>query len=736
MKPALRATGSRIMPPALMTVITLLLLATVLLAVLPLPAGIHEISYNVIAIAAVLVGFVGLRHHRPQHRIGWLLILVGFSGWLLGDLIWSAEQQLLPDRYPAPSDALYLGSYVLLGAGTMAFVRTRRNRRDVPAALDASIITTGAGVLLSVFLIAPLAANSSLSLAGKVITSAYPLGDLFLLGVLARMATAPGARTASYRLLSASLGITLLTDIAWNLATVLTGDPITSSVLDAGWLAGYVLVAAAACTYSMVTLAEPGPDQPETAPSRRRLASLGAGLMLPGVTLLVDGANGGRVMWPVIGIGMLVLSALVLIRMIGLLRTVQIQAVRLAALARSDALTGAPNRRTWDLELSRACGTSRDEGTTLSVAIIDLDQFKAYNDRHGHQAGDRLLREAVAAWTEALPAQALLARYGGEEFAVLFPGSTPQDAVRELWNLRSSTPDGQTFSAGVAAWDPDTDPGTAIAAADEALYAAKRTGRNRILRHGADANGSLADLDLALPGFTMVIQPIVDITGSVVTGHEALVRFVGPENADVEEVFRRAHADGFGDLLELATIRAALDLPGRPAGHELYVNASARALTSARFIAGLPQSLTGVVVELNEDPGPAEALAVAATVGDLRARGARIALDDVGAGADEFSRLATLRPDVIKADRSLVDGCSRDSGRSAVLRALVTYAAHLGATVCGEGVEDPADLHHLAELGITHAQGYLLARPGTVWHRSIFVAGSELSEISMISSPY
>ena len=96
------------------------------------------------------------------------------------------------------------------------------------------------------------------------------------------------------------------------------------------------------------------------------------------------------------------LSLLVLARMAGLLNVVRAQAVQLAALARSDALTGAPNRRTWDFELSRACQAARDNDRPLTLAVLDLDHFKAYNDTRGHPAGDRLLKEATAAWTQHL----------------------------------------------------------------------------------------------------------------------------------------------------------------------------------------------------------------------------------------------------------------------------------------------------------------------------------------------
>jgi diguanylate cyclase (GGDEF)-like protein len=688
--------------------------------VVPAPDLAKQLWYDGIAAGAVAVGFAGLRRNRPQRGRGWVLVLAGYAGWVIGDLVWSVEQHVIPEVYPAPSDAFYLSSYVLLGAGALVFARTRRGR-DLPAVLDASIIAIGTGVLVAVFVIAPLTADSGLSVAGNVVSSAYPLGDLFLLGVLLRLSAAPAMRTAAFRLLAASVTVTMVTDLGWNVAVAVAGTTVSHPVTDAGWLTGYLLVGAAACVPSMRVLTEPAPDRREAMPSRARLVALTAGLMLPGVALLVDGATGGDVRWPVIGAGTLVLSVLVLMRMAGLVHVVQAQAVRLAALASSDSLTGAPNRRTWDLELSRACQVSREHGTALSVAVIDLDRFKAYNDTHGHQAGDRLLREAVAVWTEMLPADALLARYGGEEFAVLFPGSGPEAAAAVLEELRTVTPDRQTFSAGVALWDPETDPATAIAAADEALYVAKRAGRDRVVVHGtasAMAAQSALERPRLLPDFATVVQPITDLRTFAVTGHEALTRFTGPEaEAGVAEVFRAAHAGGDGDLLELAAVLAGLSLADRPAGQDLYVNVSARALTSERFLAGLPERLDGVVVELGENVDDVELERLADVTTRLRARGARVALDDVGAGAQEFARLARLRPDVVKIDRSLVSGCAQDRGSAAVLRALVSYARDLRLTLCAEGVEDPADLRQLMALGVTHAQGYLLGRPGA-WQGS------------------
>jgi diguanylate cyclase (GGDEF)-like protein len=287
---------------------------------------------------------------------------------------------------------------------------------------------------------------------------------------------------------------------------------------DQLYLASYVLVGFAACVPSMTTLTEQVPERVWPASAHRRLVVLATGLMLPAVTLLINGARGNAVPWLIIGLGALLISALVLARMSGILHTVEVQAVQLAALARADALTGAPNRRTWDHELSRACAESREQDTALCVAMMDIDHFKVYNDTHGHQAGDRLLREAVAAWTEQLGAGALLARYGGEEFTVLLPGLTLAQAQGQIQYLSEFTPDGQTFSAGVSMWDPGTEPANAVEWADQALYDAKRTGRDRVLTYSgstASAPGQPSG-----PAPTAAVFPVAaESVGSPKTTH-------------------------------------------------------------------------------------------------------------------------------------------------------------------------------------------------------------------------
>lgn len=154
---------------------------------------------------------------------------------------------------------------------------------------------------------------------------------------------------------------------------------------------------------------------------------------------------------------------------------------QLATDAESDPLTGAANRRAWDVALPRAVYTSRATGAPVSMIMLDIDHFKTYNDTHGHPAGDTLLRQTVAAWRQVLRPGDTLARYGGEEFAVLLPGHDLDKATRTADALRQLLPAGQTCSAGVAQLAGTEDAAALLTRADQALYRAKHDGRDRTL---------------------------------------------------------------------------------------------------------------------------------------------------------------------------------------------------------------------------------------------------------------
>jgi diguanylate cyclase (GGDEF)-like protein len=222
--------------------------------------------------------------------------------------------------------------------------------------------------------------------------------------------------------------------------------------------------------------------QPSTRLSRRRLALLtGASLIAPILLLSQTLLARGRVDGVAIGTASMLLFLLVVLRIVGLVRQVEAQSEQLAALARGDGLTGIPNRRTWDSELPVAMDRARRDGVPLSVAMLDLDHFKDFNDKYGHQAGDRLLKSATAAWSKMLRTTDLLCRYGGEEFSVLLPAAATDQAVEVLERLRAVTPMGQTFSAGLAGWDGQEVSDELVARADRAMYAAKGAGRDRLV---------------------------------------------------------------------------------------------------------------------------------------------------------------------------------------------------------------------------------------------------------------
>ena len=172
--------------------------------------------------------------------------------------------------------------------------------------------------------------------------------------------------------------------------------------------------------------------------------------------------------------------------LIGLLATEAASAIahtdlvgRLGELAATDALTGLANRRTWNRELARAL-----QGSSLRdvcVAMLDLDHFKAFNDQHGHLAGDRQLTACAVAWQAQLRPGDVLARLGGEEFAVLLAGCTLADATAVIERLRGATPGRQTCSAGLVARRGDEPADELMARADSALYAAKHAGRDQLL---------------------------------------------------------------------------------------------------------------------------------------------------------------------------------------------------------------------------------------------------------------
>jgi diguanylate cyclase (GGDEF)-like protein len=199
-----------------------------------------------------------------------------------------------------------------------------------------------------------------------------------------------------------------------------------------------------------------------------------------------DAAQRARILLIAFG-GTSLLLALILARTLSESMARRAELLRqLAELARVDGLTGVVNRRVWDEELARGLERARRSGKPCSVGLIDLDHFKRFNDTHGHQRGDALLRTTAQAFAARLRNDDLIARYGGEEFAVLLHGCDLEHAMILFDRLQGMLPAGQTFSAGITASEGREDAQAVVARADAALYRAKDLGRNRTVAAPAE----------------------------------------------------------------------------------------------------------------------------------------------------------------------------------------------------------------------------------------------------------
>jgi diguanylate cyclase (GGDEF)-like protein len=445
-----------------------------------------------IGLAGVAGLLVGVRLHRPRRAGLWWMLAGGLLCIVAGDFVYALYERVLHGEAPFPSlaDALYLAGCPLIGLSLVLLVRTRTAGRDPVSWIDATIVASGFGLLSWIFLMAPTASSNDLSWLGRLVALAYPVWDVLFLALLVRLLAGLGARLPALRLLAGASALWLVYDTVYALV-MQYGNYDQGLLIDVPWLLGFVLFGATGLHPSMGELTQPV-AQPNTRLSWRRLglltsASLIAPVLLVSQTLLAR----GRVDGLAIGAASMLLFLLVVLRIVGLVRQVEDQAAQLAALARHDGLTGMPNRRAWDGELPVAMDRARRDGVPLSVAMLDLDHFKRFNDQHGHQAGDRLLKSATAAWRAMLRTTDLLCRYGGEEFSVLLPGATTEEAAEVLERLRAVTPQEQTFSAGLACWDGQEISEELVARADRALYAAKAAGRDHVIvdSHQAAAGG-------------------------------------------------------------------------------------------------------------------------------------------------------------------------------------------------------------------------------------------------------
>jgi PAS domain S-box-containing protein len=227
-----------------------------------------------------------------------------------------------------------------------------------------------------------------------------------------------------------------------------------------------------------------------------------------------------------------------------------------------------------------------------------------------------------------------------------------------------------------------------------------------------DATERMDDV-LTRPGAVFpVFQPIIDLSHGGVAGVEALSRFAGHDRP-VDLWFAEAVRAGLIIDLEILAIRQSLTaLEVLPADAYLAINVCPRTAQSRELAALLHgHPMDRIVMEVTEHAAVDNYRPLVAALAPYRAAGMRVAIDDVGTGYAGLGHLVQLRPEIIKVDRSLIETVDTDPAHSAAVGAIVGMANHLGACLVAEGIERPGTLHAVRELGFSHAQGYLLARP-------------------------
>jgi diguanylate cyclase (GGDEF)-like protein len=413
------------------------------------------------------------------------------------------------------------------------------------------------------------------------------------------------------------------------------------------------------------------------------------------------------------------------------------------SLSLTDPLTRLGNRRAFEQRLEEEIQRSQRHERALSLVLLDIDHFKVYNDMHGHQAGDDILRRLGTALSERLLRHTDVGfRYGGEEFAVIMPETTAAQAeavmqrVHEVLALEplplgDHQPGGYlTLSAGVTtcAGGP-SGVQDLVEHADLALFGAKQSGRNRTVVYDSELAASLTNWTRVLPSILRegalhaVYQPIVRLDNRVVVAYEALARPDGRDaGINVEGMFGAAQRLGILHDLDWLCFRAAVDGAGsRPLGEELFVNITLAAMLDATrdpefaelVLHRMGRSPAGFVFEISEREAVTDKPRLQRILKAYRERGFRFALDDVGEGHSTFELLAAAEPEYVKIARSLVvDAASQ--GSVGTIRALVEFGRSTGARVVAEGIEDEESALRMHSLGVELGQGYGLGIPGAL----------------------
>ena len=421
----------------------------------------------------------------------------------------------------------------------------------------------------------------------------------------------------------------------------------------------------------------------------------------------------------------------------------------LAHQALHDPLTQLANRTLLADRTAHALArAARDGSDAVGVLFVDLDDFKRVNDGLGHAAGDALLQVVATRLLASTRGSDTVARLGGDEFAVLLEGDVAgamqvadriSAALRRPVTVagREVVPNG---SIGMAMARPGEDAGVLLRNADVAMYAAKERGKGCVALFEPEMQTAVAtrleletDLQAGLSRgeFSVAYQPIVDVGSGRTIGVEALARWQHPTRGSVPPSTFIPVAEDTGHIVALGrwVLREAcrqmaewraLPRSGQAPPLTMAVNVSGRQLNDDALVEDVRAALAesgldpaALVLEITESSIVQDSDQTLARLHALKALGLRLAIDDFGTGYSSLSYLRQFPIDVLKIDKSFIDGVARSGHEAALARTIIALAETLTLHCVAEGVETSAQLAQLRGLGCGYAQGYLFARPMT-----------------------
>jgi diguanylate cyclase (GGDEF)-like protein/PAS domain S-box-containing protein len=413
-------------------------------------------------------------------------------------------------------------------------------------------------------------------------------------------------------------------------------------------------------------------------------------------------------------------------------------------LAHHDALTGLPNRTTFNKRLDQEIETARAAGQPVAVLCLDLDRFKEVNDLFGHAAGDTLLQTVAKCVTAVLGPDQMMARLGGDEFAVILPaisgpsaaGRVAESILESLQEQNSQAPTAALMSTsiGIAICPNDAaDRQALLSHADTALYRAKLEGRGTYRFFEATMGAEVRDRRLlehdlrhaiSRGELRLVYQPQKDIKNDRVVGFEALLRWNHAERGDIPPSSFIPIAEESGIILQIGewVLRAAcLEAVKWQRDLTVAVNVSAVQLHTANFATTVHEILyqTGLPprrleLEITETALIRDLNRALTTLRQLKALGIRIAMDDFGTGYSSLSNLQAFPFDKIKIDGSFIRSVDANGQAATIVRAVLGLGRGLNLPVLAEGVETIKELQFLAREFCDEVQGYLVGRPAEI----------------------